>query len=189
MPDTRTNPPIALYRGASQPRNGSDDALWLCAAHYARSVGLCMQDYTVARTELGKPYFPGAPGICASVTHCKGVWICALSTTAVGVDAERHRAVDYLAIARRFFHPTEYEAVAHCHRLFFNIWTAKEAYLKYTGQGLSGGLGSFSVVSDGTIADTTSGAQLRHLPCDSDLFVCLCAPVIGTIIQYQLESL
>ena len=49
-------------------------------------------------------------------------------------------------IARRFFHPEDLALLRNAKdaeeqlKLFFRIWTIKEAYLKCTGEGLSGGL-------------------------------------------------
>jgi 4'-phosphopantetheinyl transferase len=64
----------------------------------------------------------------------------------VGIDLERVRAnVEILELAERFFAPNEFERLRHvpgdqANRLFFTLWTSKEAYLKAIGTGLSFGL-------------------------------------------------
>jgi 4'-phosphopantetheinyl transferase len=64
----------------------------------------------------------------------------------IGIDLEYLRDLDDAdKIARRFFSPTESVLVASLEgeeqkRVFFQFWTAKEAYLKAIGSGLSGGL-------------------------------------------------
>lgn len=62
----------------------------------------------------------------------------------IGVDIENiSREADYLNIAKRFFHSMEYEnliKLANAERrkkYFYNLWTAKEAILKATGEGIS----------------------------------------------------
>jgi len=63
-----------------------------------------------------------------------------------GVDVERRRRdLDPLEIAGRFFSPAEAAALAALplperRRAFFCAWTAKEAFLKGTGEGIFGGL-------------------------------------------------
>jgi 4'-phosphopantetheinyl transferase len=64
----------------------------------------------------------------------------------IGVDLEYLRDLDDAdKIARRFFSPTESALVASLQgqeqrQVFFQFWTAKEAYLKAIGSGLAGGL-------------------------------------------------
>jgi 4'-phosphopantetheinyl transferase len=65
---------------------------------------------------------------------------------AVGVDIERHgKNLRTLDLARRFFAPSETEALASFppevrDRAFIGLWCAKEAVLKAAGEGLSFGL-------------------------------------------------
>ncbi len=72
----------------------------------------------------------------------------------IGVDIEYQRAMpDALKIAQRFFSAREYQMLAAVSleqqpKLFFQLWTAKEAYLKGTGTGLSGSLSSVEICLD-----------------------------------------
>lgn len=72
----------------------------------------------------------------------------------IGVDIEHQRAMpDALKIAQRFFSAKEYKMLAAVPleqqpKLFFQLWTAKEAYLKATGTGLSGSLSSVEICLD-----------------------------------------
>jgi len=69
----------------------------------------------------------------------------------IGIDLEQWRTVDQMEdIAKRFFSQEEAGkllALPEESRLeaFFRCWTAKEAFVKATGEGLSRALGSFSV--------------------------------------------
>ena len=103
---------------------------------------------TVARTEAGKPYFPGCPGVQFSLSHAGDVVLCALSDRAVGCDAE---VIDprRVRVAAHFFAPEEnalIDAAVTPHDkavLFTRLWTLKESFLKVTGRGLSLPMNSF----------------------------------------------
>ena len=112
----------------------------------------------------GKPYFTGRRDIHFSMSHTKGAAMCAISGSSIGCDIEhiRHRMSLY-SVARRALTDRE---LALCMqspgvteatdpsalndpaaslstagicidpRRFYHIWTRKEAYAKYTGEGL-----------------------------------------------------
>ncbi|HVT29114.1 MAG TPA: 4'-phosphopantetheinyl transferase superfamily protein [Lacipirellulaceae bacterium] len=69
----------------------------------------------------------------------------------VGVDVEQIREVGRLEqIARRFYHPSETEAILAApaeerNKAFFRCWTGKEAVLKAVGSGVTGSLAAFQV--------------------------------------------
>ena len=69
----------------------------------------------------------------------------------VGIDLEYIRfGSDAAQIARRFFALQEYELISSLEKdrqreVFLHIWTIKEAYLKATGEGLSGSLDAVEV--------------------------------------------
>lgn len=93
----------------------------------------------VTKTAAGKPYFlRGGPHF--SLTHTKTMAFCALSRQPVGVDAETVRPVRPL-VAARTMNPLELawlEAQEDPDRGFLTLWTAKEAWVKLTGEGLNG---------------------------------------------------
>ncbi|GAB4550424.1 MAG: 4'-phosphopantetheinyl transferase superfamily protein [Pleurocapsa sp.] len=69
----------------------------------------------------------------------------------IGVDLEYLREMrDVVKIAERFFSSQEFELIASLSNeeqqtTFFKLWTAKEAYLKATGEGLSGSLDKIAI--------------------------------------------
>lgn len=73
----------------------------------------------------------------------------------IGIDVEYLCSrSEPLQIARRFFAPEEYKLIASVEEnrqleMFLHIWTIKEAYLKATGEGLSGSLDAAEVFFQG----------------------------------------
>ena len=53
------------------------------------------------------------------------------------------------------------------------MWTAKESYVKFTGEGITDDFSSFSVV-DGKGRFGVGGTVLRHLPFLENYALCLC---------------
>lgn len=122
---------------------------------YAVEKTLNLSEFTVERDDYGKPYVQGRPDFHFNLSH-SGSWVViAYGASPVGVDVERIRMdAGKENIARRHFTPEEQEYVFSAGEengeRFFEIWTAKESYLKYLGTGLRRSLNSFSVVPDGT---------------------------------------
>ncbi len=108
----------------------------------------------------GKPAVGGSAGLLPSLefslSHSGDYAFMALTKgRAVGVDVEvRKPDVEALKLAQRFFAPGESQALATLQgdaqqRLFYRYWTAKEAYLKGRGVGLSLGLDRFEILFEG----------------------------------------
>lgn len=94
----------------------------------------------------GKPFL--ADGSCHfNLTHSENVAALAVSSQELGLDVEdRTRRVEYLALGRRFFaapEAAELEQASDPRHFFFEVWTAKEAYIKALGDGLTHPLDQF----------------------------------------------
>lgn len=105
-----------------------------------------------SRAEHGKPYL--LDGSCFfNLTHSEEVAALAVGPTELGLDIEdRRRRVEFLALGRRFFaapEATELEKASDPRRMFFDIWTAKEAYIKALGDGLTHPLDQFLTYDQG----------------------------------------
>ncbi|MGI6168578.1 MAG: 4'-phosphopantetheinyl transferase family protein [Christensenellales bacterium] len=96
------------------------------------------------RTPQGKPYLAGhAP--CFNLSHSGDVVICALHETCVGADVEKVRPIED-SLAQRVMSGQEYTmflAAQDQADFFFRVWTMKEAYIKYVGEGLRKDMKSF----------------------------------------------
>jgi len=100
----------------------------------------------------GKPAIAGGMiDVRFNLSHAGDFGLLALSLGRdVGVDIERERPVDALNIARRYFSPAEYSALAALPAddrigAFFRCWTRKESFIKACGNGLSLPLARFTV--------------------------------------------
>ena len=103
-----------------------------------------------------------------NLSHSNGLALYAVTKTySIGIDIEYLRPMsDVVQLAKRFFSSREHEAIARLSppeqkRAFFKAWTAKEAYLKATGVGLSGGLEKVEISLD-------SREELKLLSIDGD---------------------
>lgn len=131
-------------------------------------VSLALKDYgggeyRLLRRPTGKPYAVGGP--CYSYSDSCGFGLCVVSDYEVGGDIELKRdASRYMGVARRFFAPDE--AAAATEDNFFEIYTAKEAYVKFTEMGIFSGMERFS-----TLSGRVGGVNIIHFS-DGD---CVCA--------------
>jgi len=90
--------------------------------------------------------------------------------TPVGVDVEHHRTTrDAIGLARRYFSAEEFAivtAASDVQAAFFAIWTAKEAIVKATGEGIGAGdLRGFTVpFRDPKLRPVTGGWSVASVP-------------------------
>lgn len=120
--------------------------------------------------EKGKPFLKDTL-LTFNLSHTKEMAILAISTDVeIGVDIEKIKTnVNYLDIAKRFFHPDEYHHLTKIEdfqkqqQFFYLLWTAKEALLKATGEGIAAGLNHFSVQQDNTHPKILKHTYLNHI--------------------------
>lgn len=139
-----------------------DKALSLGAAMlcdvFLKRKGFSERDMEYGFTENGKPYFINLPKLHFSISHSKDTVAVAFSESNVGLDLEKIQPAKE-KLSRRFFTPNEAAAVLALDGydkdlLFCKIWTAKESYLKLTGDGLARPLSSFDVLNEAFIKET-----------------------------------
>lgn len=97
----------------------------------------------------GKPSIKSFPHFYFNISHASKQVVCAIDNAPVGVDIEEIKPIG-LDIAKRFFTENEYTLITEEPEeqqtlKFYQIWTAKESYIKFIGTGLSTPLNSFSV--------------------------------------------
>ncbi len=164
-----------LFLFVERSRAGSNSLLVDCALTYAKEMRISADFSRIQKTSSGKPFFPGAGGVHFSVSHTKGLWVCALHDRPVGLDAELIREGDYVHIGKRFFHPEDYAWLeGKPEAEFFKIWTAKESYVKYTGTGIDYAFSRFSVVAEGALKTGMGEAYFYFPPILPGYMTCVC---------------
>lgn len=139
-------------------------------------------------TRWGKPFFSNYPDLHFSISHSGDWWLCGFSSRPLGLDLQIHRTHTAPAkLSHRFFHPLEDAFLKKNNYIqFFDLWCAKESWVKYTGHGFYDTPESFSVVSYDGHFPCVDGAELRLVPFAPDYSLCLCAHRLG---KYQIHAL
>ncbi|MBR5229327.1 MAG: 4'-phosphopantetheinyl transferase superfamily protein [Firmicutes bacterium] len=127
----------------------------------------------VKKGEKGKPFIEGLP-VHYNVSHTGNMWMCIVGPEESGLDIQQTKECDYEKIAERHFTPEE----QHYVRLwgldgFFRLWTRREAFGKFTGQGFYGQMPPF-VDGSGELITHTGGAYLREIEIAEDVFCVYC---------------
>lgn len=116
-----------------------------------QTICLDNDQITFMENQYGKPYLIGHPNFHYNISHTRDAIVVIVSDKQVGVDIERIGKAD-IEIARRFFTKNELNYITAFSESesekFYEIWTKKEAYVKYIGKGLSIPLNSFDVLSE-----------------------------------------
>jgi len=170
---TVTAAELARWETAAEPerrarwqqfRRPDDRARSICADHLARTLlreaGAQTPVIRVGRN--GKPYVPDGPAFNCS--HSGNFVCCAVHGGPVGIDLEVRRPVR-AALAARICTPEELVFTAPGGRFdslrFLQLWTAKEAWVKYTGEGLGVDFRTLPAAADG-LHETLFGRRLEQ---------------------------
>lgn len=161
--------------------------------------------YLYVHPDRKKPYLADPKGtpldIHMSVSHSGSFIAAAFSTSNIGLDLQQITAPrpNPVTLSSRFFTPEESETIQSIsdpeeqRNLFFRLWTIKESYLKYTGEGLGGGLDTFSIdLQRRTVTPITtdspkkSEAFFHRLPAPEGYKMSLCAEAeeLNTVLFY-----
>ncbi len=128
-------------------------------------TGEPVENFTESAGIHGKPYFPSHPDVHFSVSHTGNLWVCAFADKEVGFDVQEHRENDDPArlfrLAKRWFSDGERMVLYQCGyepAEFYRIWARKEAYVKFTGDGI--GAGKFPEFD---VTSTRNGYVMRDI--------------------------
>lgn len=91
------------------------------------------------RNKNGKPYCKKK--VYFNISYSNNIFVIAISNREIGIDVEEIRTcMSSGLIIKRFFSKNEQEYINNGdkdkERRFFELWTKKEAYVKYTGKGI-----------------------------------------------------
>lgn len=93
------------------------------------------------RTENGKPFAINAD-VFFSISHCNDMVVCAISKKPIGIDIEFLRDIElnvtrFACTEKDNAFIFETQNIDEQRKRFFKLWTAKEAFLKCYGKGIS----------------------------------------------------
>ena len=146
-----------------------EDKLRCVVADALLRAALGGEDLRTGKDNGGKPFVQGREGFHYNLSHSGRYVVIAWGDVPVGVDVQEHTAaLDRKAVAEQSFAPDEQAYAGESIERFFIVWTGKESYLKYTGEGLRRDMRSFSIFH--------TDPPVRHLPClpggDHSLSIC-----------------
>ena len=140
------------------------------------------ESWTIAYGEKGKPYFTDHPDVCFNLSHSGDYVACAIADRPVGIDIQNERKT--IPGMERTVCPeddlnTLYQTDEERHLHILESFSAKEAYLKYTGMGMSIGFPNVLVDrKEGTacLSDGSGAAFLQRIALPEQpnyrIFVC-----------------
>ncbi|MEA4973779.1 MAG: 4'-phosphopantetheinyl transferase superfamily protein [Candidatus Metalachnospira sp.] len=164
---------VSVTAFTSDTVKDTDVKLKELAMKYANEKGIQAGNLEIARQEYKKPYFVSSD-IFFSVSHSGNYVLFALGLSELGIDIQQFKTCNAEKIAGRFFHNSEYEYLKKDNfNSFFDVWTAKESYVKYTGQGITDEYRDFSVIDEnGNMG--MKGICFEIIPFMNGYSVCLC---------------
>ena len=101
-----------------------------------------------AEGEHGKPFLSYPPSLHYNISHSGKYVVCILADQEVGIDIQIHRKANYERMLKRMVPEDEYNEIlasADMQERFFEQWVLREAYIKWTGEGLSRDLRTISM--------------------------------------------
>ena len=132
-------------------------------------LNLRNDDIVFYKNPYGKPYLKSNQEFYFNISHSGDFVVAAIDNGEVGIDTEQVVWIeDYMGIAQKYFAEAEFTYIESgaCDSLsrFYEIWTAKESYIKCTGKGLSIPLKSFSIKAEGgNIRTITDGKGKEYV--------------------------
>lgn len=124
-----------------EPRHKSEPVRCLTLSQALSLLGEPIE-ITYAYGAKGKPYFQDIP-VFFNLSHSEDYVCCVFSGQEVGVDIQYRKSLASDSLVRRFFAAAEQKLWENCssaeegEKLFYRLWTRKEAYGKLTGEGIA----------------------------------------------------
>lgn len=110
-----------------------------------------IDNMNISYDSCGKPYFSNINDLFFNISHSGNYVIISWSKNNIGCDVEEIDNKNCLDIAKRFFTENEYNILIKINdynerqRMFYRLWTLKEAYIKHDGRGMGIELNSFDI--------------------------------------------
>lgn len=144
-------------------------------------------DFLVDCDEKGKPFIVGE-NLYFNISHSEKFVLCACGGEQVGCDIQTV-SLYKKRVAERFFTAEESSFLEDCDdkdRVFTRLWTLKESLLKYSGDGIGGGLDSCDF-SECVHDDTFSKNGLIFNTFENTEYVMSFCSETGELSQFQID--
>lgn len=125
--------------------------------------------------EYGKYELEAYP-LFFNLSHARDYVVCAVSNKQVGIDIEKRQPRDFQSFTTVWSEKEKLQYNLDDNLSFYELWTAKESYVKYLGVGLSACLTEISIRKDGSIMDyqRLSAAHLEYVNVHEDYVCAVC---------------
>jgi len=113
----------------------------------------------------GKPYLKNSP-FHFNISHSHAYVVCAIGQEELGIDIQYHKRRNIERLAKRSLTQKEWKEFLSSSdktHFFYDRWSEKESYLKYTGEGIRSDMRELSI-----------DKVLKHIPIASDYSCTLC---------------
>lgn len=146
--------PVPRMKVLIEKINGKTSSV-LTHSLLARLLKVDISTIRIRKSPNGKPFLMSPRGYSFSISHTQNIFVLALirKPFEIGVDIEKTRSTKIVKIAERFFNPHEYEAIRRCRtrsaklKMFFELWTIKEASVKCLGTGMFKDMKNIKILS------------------------------------------
>ena len=105
-----------------------------------KEYGINLYNEPRAEGEHGKPFLSYRPSLHYNISHSGKYVVCILADQEVGIDVQIHCRANYERMLRRMVPREQYLEILsdiNVKKKFFEQWVLREAYIKWTGEGLS----------------------------------------------------
>ncbi|SFU45465.1 4'-phosphopantetheinyl transferase family protein [Butyrivibrio sp. M55] len=164
------------------------------------AFGIQKDEIRFEKNKYGKPHVIGKSGVHFNISHSGNYVVCAVGSSPVGIDVQEHKSGG-LDIADRFFSKEEKDALKRAsdsndekQKLFYDMWSLKESYIKCIGMGLSKPLDEFGIVKkDGEYKLCENGEEsgeyhFMRYEFAGDYSLCVCSKETGIPDEYTVVS-
>lgn len=134
------------------------------------------EDYTVEYVANEKPKLITEKGLHFNISHSGGMVALALSDEEVGCDIQEIRPYNP-RVAKRNYSEKETEFIEGSvdkEKSFIRFWALKESVLKYTGQGISGGLSNYDFAPFALVESFTAFGCSFYVTEIKNMYFALC---------------
>lgn len=156
-----------------------------------RELNILNKDIVFVKNKNEKPFLLNHSKFHFNISHTRNAIVVAFLNSEIGIDIESIKPLD-LKIAKRFFTSSEQDyIISHDNPdyAFYEVWTKKEAYIKYIGTGLSTPLKSFNVMNDKIRSILHTYVTKKYIVSTCYKGLSISAPKITELSEVKLQRL